>query len=142
MKTPTIIFMGAGPILSVLIVGCGADVDVPKPRTVPEIRSVLLKQVRIAEERRQAGTLGTGDLFALNSSVLWLHGHLASGDGTDEQLQALDEVHKHLVSLLRNSGADPEADPPTGQLDLNAVDEILRKIRAVAETIPDAGGPE
>ncbi len=142
MKTSTITFVGAGLFLSALIVGCGADVDVPVPPTVSEIGNVLLRQVRVAEEHRQAGTLGASDLFALNTSVLWLRGHLANDGGTDEQLQALDEIHKRLVSLLRHSGADPEAEEMTGKLDLNAADEIFRKIRAVLGTIPDAAGPE
>jgi len=138
MNTSTITFVTAGLILSSLVVGCGVDVDVPEPRTVPEISSVLLQQVRIAEEHHEAGTLTTGHLSALNMSVVWLRGHLANSDtGTDEQLQALDEIHRRLVSLRRNSGADPEANEPTDKLDPDTVDEILRKIRAVAETIPD-----
>jgi len=120
-----------------LLWGCSADVEVPEAPTAQKISDVLLKQLEVAETHCKSGNVGVGDLSALDMSVVWLRGHLIKeGTGTEEQIAALDDIHRRIVALGRGSGAIPgenEAGRPPSPA---SVEGIVNQIRAVLETIP------
>ena len=128
----------AGVVLAVVLAGCGTDVELPEPLTVAKISDTLRHQVDLVQEHCRTGTVSGADLAALNSSVVFLHGHLqGTGRATDAQLDTLEEVHRQLVRIRQGAGRDPEAEDTGFRPDPKLIEKLLADLRTVLAGLPD-----